>query len=400
MAERQPPLLRWPWIAAAAGLVALLTAGLVWFLLGWTDSPDPEKVKAKLDAVRTAFSIGIGAGGVFALWLAARRQRTTELQVRETARIAAETKAHAERVAEVTERDLEERRVTELYTKAVEQLGSDKAPVRLGGLYALERLGQANPSHRQTIMNVFCAYLRMPFTMSGEAKTETAARRALRDREPSPRAWGLRPPAERAEVVVEDELQVRMTAQQLIENHLHADSPVFWADMRLDLQRATLVNFTLQECTLRAGQFSYARFVGATHIARTTFEISAWFYGCEFTALADFSGSDFAEGGVFSWTHFAWLAHFSGSKSRGLGFIGAVFDGELRFADVDHPRINFERSRMPKLPDFGAQPVNLDGALVSEEPATLPADNHVESRDGEIVFGYTGEPARYGTPAP
>src|SRR5262249_33582048 len=52
----------------------------------------------------------------------------------------------------------------ELYTKAVEQLGSDKAPVRLGGLYALERLAQDNSAHRQTIVNVICAYLRMPFS--------------------------------------------------------------------------------------------------------------------------------------------------------------------------------------------------------------------------------------------
>jgi hypothetical protein len=61
-------------------------------------------------------------------------------------------------------------RITELYTKAVEQLGSEKAPVRLGGLYALERLAQDNKEHRQTIVNVICAYLRMPF--SPRAPTE------------------------------------------------------------------------------------------------------------------------------------------------------------------------------------------------------------------------------------
>ena len=67
----------------------------------------------------------------------------------------------------LTDRDATERRITELYTKAVEQLGSDKAPVRLGGLYALERLAQDNPAHRQTIVNVICAYLRMPFSAHG-----------------------------------------------------------------------------------------------------------------------------------------------------------------------------------------------------------------------------------------
>jgi hypothetical protein len=63
--------------------------------------------------------------------------------------------------------DATERRVTELYTKAADQLGSDKAPVRLAGLYALERLAQDNPSQRETIVNVICSYLQMPYTPPG-----------------------------------------------------------------------------------------------------------------------------------------------------------------------------------------------------------------------------------------
>jgi len=37
-------------------------------------------------------------------------------------------------------RDAAERRITELYTKAADQLGSDEAPVPLAGLDAKERL--------------------------------------------------------------------------------------------------------------------------------------------------------------------------------------------------------------------------------------------------------------------
>jgi hypothetical protein len=57
-------------------------------------------------------------------------------------------------------------RVTDLYTKAADQLGSEKAPVRLAGMYALERLAQSTPEQRQTIVNVLCAYLRMPYAPS------------------------------------------------------------------------------------------------------------------------------------------------------------------------------------------------------------------------------------------
>ena len=52
-----------------------------------------------------------------------------------------------------------------VYTKAVEQLGSNKAPVRFDGWYALERLAQDHPAHRQTIVNVIaptCAWRSRP----------------------------------------------------------------------------------------------------------------------------------------------------------------------------------------------------------------------------------------------
>lgn len=52
----------------------------------------------------------------------------------------------------------------ELYAKAVEQLGHEKAPVRLGALYSLERLAQDKPERRQVVVDVICAYLRMPFS--------------------------------------------------------------------------------------------------------------------------------------------------------------------------------------------------------------------------------------------
>lgn len=48
-----------------------------------------------------------------------------------------------------TDRDATERRITELYTKAAELLGSGQVSVRMAGLYALERLAhrRASPIH-------------------------------------------------------------------------------------------------------------------------------------------------------------------------------------------------------------------------------------------------------------
>ena len=53
-----------------------------------------------------------------------------------------------------------EGQLTDRYTKAVEQLGSDKIEVRLGGLYALERLMHDSPADRPTIIEVLAAYIR------------------------------------------------------------------------------------------------------------------------------------------------------------------------------------------------------------------------------------------------
>lgn len=302
----------------AGAVVAVVTAGLLWLLLGWSGSPDAP---VRIDAVKTAFGIGAGAGGVFALWLATRRQRTMELQLAETTRVAG-----------VTERDLEERRVTELYTKAVEQLGSDKAPVRLGGLYALERLGQDNPKQRQTIVNVLCAYLRMPFKapkmgLRGRTGAELSERPDLDD----------------------DELLVRLAAQELLKTHLSHDAPGYWPGMSVDLQRAVLIDFRLSGCTLDAADFSRATFVGAVHIRGTTFTRRVGFYGTEFADIANFDRSVFEEGAFFSYAHFAGDVRFTRIRSDGLFQCAHThFEGGADFEGGEHQELDLADARFPQ----------------------------------------------------
>ena len=50
--------------------------------------------------------------------------------------------------------------LTERYSKAVEQLGSDSIDVRLGGIYALERLMRDSPTDQPTIVEVLAAFVR------------------------------------------------------------------------------------------------------------------------------------------------------------------------------------------------------------------------------------------------
>lgn len=100
---------------------------------------------------KTALPVGSGTGGAAALLLALRRQWLSE-----------HTHIRQEAADQVAGFDASERRITELCTAVTRQLGSDSPPVRLAGLYALERLAQDHPAHRQTVVEVYCSYLRMP----------------------------------------------------------------------------------------------------------------------------------------------------------------------------------------------------------------------------------------------
>ncbi|WP_344458409.1 pentapeptide repeat-containing protein, partial [Actinomadura kijaniata] len=53
-----------------------------------------------------------------------------------------------------------EGQITDRYTKAIEQLGSPKPEVRIGGIYALERLMVDSDRDRFTVMPVLAAYVR------------------------------------------------------------------------------------------------------------------------------------------------------------------------------------------------------------------------------------------------
>ena len=223
-------------LAAAAAVVIVAVVVTTWLLtIAGHAKPGTDRANARLDAVRTGLAAGAGAGAAVGLMLAFRRQH------------------HQEIATDLTDRDATERRITELYTKAVEQLGNDKAPVRLGGLYALERLAQDNPAHRQTIVNVICAYLRMPFSPTAPAsKPEPEA-----TEDPGEPAAETETRTDGIGDTWQQERQVRLTAQRILAEHLRDDrpkdqrstdppSPRFWPGIRLDLAGATLIDFNLE----------------------------------------------------------------------------------------------------------------------------------------------------------
>ncbi|MBF6176386.1 pentapeptide repeat-containing protein [Nocardia blacklockiae] len=244
----------WGWVWTALGSALAVGAVVLWLLWG-------GDVAAHRGAFDLAWKSAASVLAVLATFITVHRFRLNQAEHR--AKVRSDEFARADAI---------ERRVTELYTKAADQLGSDKAPVRMAGLYALERLAHGHPEHRQTIVSVLCAYLRMPFVLPESGDDGPAAQPAV------------------------EELQVRKTAQRMLSTHLRHDTeppPAHWADMSIDLSGARLVDFSLSRCRLVHARFDGAVFHGETHFHRTEFLGDARFPGATFHGGADFTNAVF-----------------------------------------------------------------------------------------------------------
>ncbi|GAB2815856.1 pentapeptide repeat-containing protein [Lentzea nigeriaca] len=309
-----------PWAMPLVAVAILLLAGAVlttlWWWVGqqsWTDQE--KRTLARLDVVKVASGVALGGGGLFTLYLAARRRRTQE-------------QAQAD-----TNADAEARRITELYAKAVQQLGDAKAPVRLGGLYALERLGQREPETRRTIINVLCAYLRMPYTPPSDRTSRSAGgvrRPLLRD---SRRRTGIQAPrgpgASASLVEARLELDVRLTAQRILADHLRPEGD-YWGEHDIDLTGAVLVDLEMSDCRVASARFDRASFLGKC-IPPTEYTGPARFVEASFAGPVAFSGASFEKWAVFDGASFGGRVWFGGASfaSRamfsGVSFLAADF---------------------------------------------------------------------------
>jgi hypothetical protein len=309
-----------------------------------------ERPKLQIEALKYGLGFFAAGGAVAALLLAVRRQQLAEhthaLELRRQEHSesnVADTHRMELRKQEHSEIDAAERRVTDLYSKAVEQLGHAEAAVRLGGLYALERVAQNTPSQRQTIVNVLCAYLRMPYVPP--VKPEPAAE--------APRKTATAAPARDPH----QELQVRLTAQRILVAHLsrpddidHAaaltfepdSSKPFWPSLDLDLTGATLIRWEFHQGDVRTGTFTDVQFIGEASFADAAFAETAWFDGTWFGGPAWFSGTSFL--GIARFDAATFTAHTRFQRASFLGaagfdgnavFIGAKFMDDADFEDVE-----------------------------------------------------------------
>jgi uncharacterized protein YjbI with pentapeptide repeats len=133
--------------------------------------------------------------------------------------------------------------VTERFTRAIDQLGHAELDVRLGGIYALERIANDSPDDRTTIAEVLTAFVR------GHAP------------------WPPRLPGQyHAEAPIEQvpELQVRAPDVQAALNVLARRQPPPKSSGRLDLSATDLRKASLEDADLQAVSLFNANLQEAT----------------------------------------------------------------------------------------------------------------------------------------
>src|SRR5215203_5590229 len=86
-------------------------------------------------------------------------------------------------------RQAEQGQITERFTRAIDQLGSEKLEIRLGGIYALERIAKdSSEKDYSTVMEVLTAYVRQNSSTPSKETNETTdlkePRKDLRKEDP------------------------------------------------------------------------------------------------------------------------------------------------------------------------------------------------------------------------
>jgi hypothetical protein len=146
------------WVALA-GTVGVL--GLLWVVLvaappWFVHDRSLEGLKAQ-NAVRTTLLQGLG--GVVLLVGAYFTYRQVRIGLEQLELARQQAQRSDERVREQLQ-IAQQGQITERFTRAIDQLGHTQLDVRLGGIYALERIARDSSADRATIGEVLTAFVR------------------------------------------------------------------------------------------------------------------------------------------------------------------------------------------------------------------------------------------------
>ena len=233
-----------------------------------------------------------------------------------------EANAFKERKAERRER----------YTKAVEQLGDEKAPIRMGGVYTLvglvdEWLEEENLSEPerlkegQVIINNLCAYIRSPFTLASHYDELSKAN-------PTPKGIyrGKKEKIYADKATLDSEADIRLGIIKEIHDRLQGsgkNAPGAWSDFEYDFSGSTF--FYPIDLT----NSYYAKPI---NFSGSTYEGGAYFTGSTYKGEANFTGSTYKGGADFTGSTYRWV-NFTGSTYQSwANFTGSTYQDEADFS--------------------------------------------------------------------
>jgi len=354
----------WPvWLAAPLWVAAAsLMAWIIYLRLRAVAVPRPGPNGAPpsidpLDVIKTTIAVAGFIGAVLVGVYAYRKQRLVEGD------------AHRADAKQLAQR----------YTTAAEQLGHEKAAVRLAGVYAMARLADDWDEQRQVCIDVLCAYLRMPY-------------------EPDPAR----------EKQHEGEREVRHTIIRLIRDHLQDPRvPTTWCGRHLDFTNATFNGGDFSGAEFSGGEVAFygAKFIGgrvAFHGAKFTGG-EVGFHGAKFIGgevsfyRAEFTGGDLFFGGAEfggSRVSFDDAKFAAGRVSIGAKFTGGgvSFNAKFTGGEVSFLGAEFAGGAVAFGAEFGGGTVSYGAKFVGGEVG-FPAAKF--TTDCNIIWGPFEAPAAW-----
>ena len=265
----------------------------------------------------------------------------------------------------------------ERYAKAVEQLGNEKAPVRLGGVYTLvslvdEWLREENIEYNeriaegQVIINILCAYIRSPFALVSRYDE------LIQD---APTTEGLYKNREQEFYIdkagLESEKKVRLSIIKEIRHRLQGskeNTPGAWSDFEYDFSGSIFfypVDFTHSYYTKPVNfsgsaywgeaDFSYSTYMDEVYFSESSYQGRASFNGSTYQGEADFRSSTYRGSAGFARSTYRGEVYFSGSTYLSeTVFRGSVYQCAAAFNDsVYHYWVDLRGSTYQSAADFG-----------------------------------------------
>ena len=232
----------------------------------------------------------------------------------------------------------------ERYTKAVEQLGDEKAPIRMGGVYTLVGLVdewledesiekyEDRLKEGQVIVNNLCAYIRSPFTLASRydelSKDNPISEGIYKDNQ-------QKFYSDKAELKAEAD--VRLSIIKEIHDRLQGpeeNTPGTWSDFEYDFSGSVFfypVDLS-KSYYKKPINFSGSTYEGEADFSGSTYKDVANFRGSTYKDVADFRGSTYKSGATFSRSTYQGGANFTGSTYQGWAyFIGSTYQSGATF---------------------------------------------------------------------